>query len=526
MSFDGFFIHHLIKELNGELASARLEKVQQKDDTRFLFTFYRSGARRRVVFQLESNLYSVYITGKNDQARRSSQFLEALKKNLEGAILQRIEQYSTDRVMIWRFLVHDFIDGPTEKQLIFEAMGRHSNLILVADGRIIDCFKRMHFETGRQLLPQAPFAFFKAVGKPFTEIDYSRVRSPQDLVKDYLGISPLLSSYLFENRLMPQEIAIRPTKDVTHNRIYAFDIFSDQVEKKTYPTLSELLDDRIKESRISTKKHEAFIRDHQRKLYEKRQKILQAIEENKDRLRIKEEADLIYQSGHDLKDYLARLDVGNKTIELDPTLTLNENAQKRYRIYHKAKRGLAHLEKREKEVDGLIELFETFATHLELSGAENIADFERELVDFGFSANQVRRPGKRGRKEPSYLEIHDENARYLVGKNSYQNAYITHELAHRDDYWFHVKQAPGSHVVCQAETLGEKEIRTAALLAAYHSKLRFSESIAVDYARVKDVRKLRGRPGYQVTYRNYRTIYIDIDEKRVVDLIGKAKRAV
>ncbi len=526
MAFDGFFIHHLINELNGELSRGRLEKVQQKDDTRFLFTFYQNRSRKRVVFQLESNLYSVYITRKDDQATQSSQFLVALKKHLEGAILKGIEQYMTDRVLIWRFLVHDFINGPTEKQLIFEAMGRHSNLILVADGKIVDCFKRMHFETGRQLLPLAPFEFFTAIGKPFTEIDYSTVEKPQDLVKNYLGISPLLASHLFENRLMPQEIQIEPTKDVTHNRIYAFDIFSDQVEKITYPTLSELLDDRAKRSQISTKKHETFIRQHQQKLFDKRSKILESIDETTKTLRIKDEADLIYQSGHDLKAYLARIDVEDQTIELDPTLTLNENAQKKYRIYHKAKRGLSHLKKREKEVNELIDLFETFTINLELSGPENITDFENELVEFGFQTNQTRKSGKKDRKNPSYLEIHDENARYLVGRNSHQNAFITHELAHRDDYWFHVKQAPGSHVVCQTETLEEHEIRRAAQLAAYHSKLRFSESIPVDYARVKDVRKLSGRPGYQVTYRNYKTIYIDIDEKHIIDLIKNGKRPI
>jgi predicted ribosome quality control (RQC) complex YloA/Tae2 family protein len=526
MAFDGFFIHHLINELNGELSRGRLEKVQQKDDTRFLFTFYQNRTRKRVVFQLESNLYSVYITTKDDQAQKSSQFLAALKKHLEGAILKGIEQYLTDRVLIWRFLVHDFINGPTEKQLIFEAMGRHSNLILVGEDRIIDCFKRMHFETGRQLLPLAPFAFFKAIGKPFTEIDYSTVEKPQDLVKNYLGISPLLASYLFENRLMPQEIELQPTKDVTHNKIYAFDIFSDQVEKKTYASLSELLDDRAKRFQISTKRHETFIRQHQQKLFDKRSKILESIDETKDKLRIKEEADLIYQSGHDLKAYFARIESDNRTIALDPTLTLNENAQKKYRIYHKAKRGLAHLKKRENEVRELIDLFETFKINLELSGPENIADFENELIEFGFQTNQTRKPGKKDRKKPSYLDISDGSARYLVGRNSHQNAYITHELAHRDDYWFHVKQAPGSHVVCQSETLDEQKIRTAAQLAAYHSKLRFSESIPVDYARVKHVRKLNGRPGYQVTYQNYKTIYIDIDEKRIIDLIKNGKRTI
>jgi predicted ribosome quality control (RQC) complex YloA/Tae2 family protein len=104
---------------------------------------------------------------------------------------------------------------------------------------------------------------------------------------------------------------------------------------------------------------------------------------------------------------------------------------------------------------------------------------------------------------------------YAIGKNNLQNEYVTNVYAQKEDYWFHVKDAPGAHVVVNAKTLTEPILRKAAMLAAYYSSLRFSSSIPVDYTKIKYIKKIPGVAGYKVTYQKQQTIYIDIDEQKL-----------
>ena len=98
-----------------------------------------------------------------------------------------------------------------------------------------------------------------------------------------------------------------------------------------------------------------------------------------------------------------------------------------------------------------------------------------------------------------------------VGKNNIQNEYITHTLAKPNDLWFHVKGAPGSHVIIKDKIPTEDDIRLAANLAAYYSEFRYSSSVPVDYTKIKNIKKIPGRRSCFVTYTHEHTIYIDPD---------------
>lgn len=519
MSLDGFFISHLVNELNQSLSKARLDKVSHGSETSFLFQFHHYGQRKSLIIELEANRFGAWLTGQTKGDGTPSQLLLTLKKHLEGAILDRIGQHQTDRVMLFNFIRHDYIMGPLEKTLIFEAMGRHSNLFLVQDGNIIDCFKKMFFESGRQLLPQATFAFFPTDKQPFTALDYDDVLESDVLVKRYMGISPVLATYLFQQRCNLDDIAVLPVKSLKSERFYCFNVFGDD-PIKTYSSLSELLDDRKTHKPSSTASHEHFINKQIDKLSRK-QIVLEDEHENAlEMLKDKDKADAIYASGLDVHTRTSSFDVAGESWKLDPTKTLNENAQDLYRRYRKAKRGLVRLETMMKETVWLLEWFEHQKTYLTLSGETGLLDLEKDLMAYGYSPK--RKPsGRKQPTKPDILKIERHGAVFLVGRNNIQNTYVTQTLAQRHDVWFHVKDAPGSHVIVQAEALDETIIRMAAMLAAYFSKLRHSSSIPVDYTEVRHLKKIAGRPGYHVTYRQHKTIFIDIDEDRLKTWLEK-----
>lgn len=515
MVFDGFVIYHLIKELNPKLEKARLEKITQTHEMSFVFAFYLKGSRMLLKIDLSSHHFGFYLTDKKDDHSETSQFLMTLKKHLEGAILDTIRQYETDRVVIFDFVVNDFIDGPTHKLLIFEAMGKHSNLLLVQDDIIIDTFKKMFFAEGRQLLPQAKFEFFPTDKQPFTELSYDHAYTSMDLVNQYMGISPFLAQYLIETRLDLLEIKSNPTRNVTDHKDYVFDLFESQKEKKHYPSISAMLDDSDDQKTKTQSSEELFIIKQKNKLFKLKSHYEEIIDQAKTQLKIKDQGDLIYQSGLDLSEYASSITVDEKMIHLDPTLTLNENAQSFFKRYQKAKRTIEHTDRLLDETIENLRFFETIETYYALSEVDSLKDFDQELMPFGYKSYRQKSTGKKQQKKPNIIKIEDEKCSIYIGKNSLQNEYVTHELANKNDYWFHVKDFPGAHLIVSCDHLDEPILRKAAMLAAYFSSMKYSSSIPVDYTLAKHVRKIPGKPGYQVNYKNHQTIYIDIDEEKI-----------
>lgn len=516
---DGFFIRCLIIELRESLLNSRLEKIHQINDKSFVFFFYHRGKKNNLKINLDPHSFSAFITTKKESSNISSQFLSSLKKNLEGGLLNSISQYKTDRVIVFDFTVYDFIDGPIKKKLIFEAMGKHSNLLLVKNGLIVDTFKKMFFTEGRQLLPMAKFEFFPSTKKPFTNIDYSNVSIPKELVANYLGVSPFLANYLFEHKPTLLDIPINPTRSLSLNKNYCFDIFDHQDEKIYYSSLSEMLDNMPKIEMVSQSSHKTFIEKQLKKYYNKKQNLEHLMVLAKENLNNKNKGDLVYQSGLPLNQRSSSLDVNDSKIVLDPTKTLNENAQIFFKLYQKAKRTVSHLFEQNKINDNLIKLFIEFKTYLELSVNDNLADFETDLIPFGFTKARPIQKSKKKERKPNILTLIDDDIVYYIGRNSLQNAYVTHKLGKKDNYWFHVKGAPGAHLVVTATNLTEAVLRKSAMLAAHFSSLKHSSSIPVDYTRIKFVRKISGLPGFQVNYKNQKTIFIDIDQAKITSYL-------
>lgn len=510
MIIDGVFIKYLIEELNQNLKRARLEKVFLSNDTTFVMQFYTKGLRRNLVIDLNPNSFGAYISDKNVSASVTSQFLLTLKKQLEGGILDSIDQYLTDRVMIFKFIVFDFIDGPVEKSLIFEAMGKHSNLILVKDENLVDTYKKMFFEAGRQLIPGAKFEFFPTDKKTFDVIDYTLMESPKMISASYMGISLKLASYLFEKQLQVNNLVVNPTKSITKNTGYCIDIFSKSDEKKYYPSLSNLLDDQEEIDVQFKQSLESYIDKYLKKLYKKKDDLEQHYNLTQQLLQKRAEADMIYSSGLNLSQSQSSLNHMGQVIILDPMLSLNENAQKFYKVYQKAKRGLIHIVEQLEQNSHLIDLFISYKTYLDIAEILDITDLENDLVPYGYKIKN-KNEKKKNKYIPNIIKISDQNAIYLIGKNDKQNEYVTHELARSNDYFFHVKDAPGSHLIVKCEVLNEQILRKAAMLAAHFSSLSMSSSIPVDYTLVKNLKKIPKLPGYKVIIKNQKTMYIDID---------------
>lgn len=518
MIIDGLFIFHLKDELNKNLKNSRLERITQINEELFLFAFYYQKVRYFLHLNLNAQEFGCFLSGNNNTTKIQTQFYNNLKKHLETAILKEIVQYKTDRVLIFVFTKYDFIEGPIEIKLIFEMMGRYSNLLLVKNEILLDSYKKMFFESGRQLLPGATFEFFPQDKKEFTLMTYDDLKDPKYIMDTFMGISPSLAKYLYDNKKLPLELKINPTISLTVKRSYFTNIFSPNDEVKFENNLSILFTKRFKKDVKKTSSHEIFILKQINKMKKRLEELKLLLEREHDNLQFKDDADAIYSSLIDLKETRSHIEFNGKTISLDPTKTLNENAQILYDKYHKAKRGVSIREKLILEQQANLNHLKELHTYYKISRDAELLDLEAELALYGYK--EQKRKKKSNLPNITKIDIFDSN--FYIGKNSKQNTYLISEIAHKNDFWFHVKDAPGAHIVVKTNNLNEDVIRMAAKLAALYSDLSESSSIPVDYTEIKYLRKIPRRPGFNVTYKNFKTIFIDLDEEFIEQYhIGK-----
>lgn len=202
------------------------------------------------------------------------------------------------------------------------------------------------------------------------------------------------------------------------------------------------------------------------------------------------------------------------TIPLDPTLSATENAVKYFDKYNKLKRTYEALSQLTKEVKAEIDHLESVSNSLDIALCEDdLAQIKDELAESGYIR---RRSGTKKQKtvnKPLHY-ISSDGFHMYVGKNNYQNDELTFKTATGNDWWFHAKKMPGSHVIVRlgnADELPDRTFEEAARLAAYYSKGRAQEKVEIDYIQKKHVKKPAGaKPGFVVYYTNF-SMSIDSD---------------
>jgi predicted ribosome quality control (RQC) complex YloA/Tae2 family protein len=198
-----------------------------------------------------------------------------------------------------------------------------------------------------------------------------------------------------------------------------------------------------------------------------------------------------------------------RTIVLDPELDAKANAAAIFKRYRKAVAKLDHVAARLEVLENDERFAAELAWELERADGDTLADVA-ESVD----RLEHRRPsatrGREVRRKPIAVRT-AADARIYVGRSPRGNADLTFRIARPDDLWFHARNSPGAHVVLHLDSeraATSEELERAASLAAFHSKARASEKVAVDYTERKFVRRQKNAPPGLVWYTNARTLVV------------------
>ncbi len=539
---DGIFLHKLLDELLF-LKTGRISKIVESGETDFVFTIRVNRENHQLMLSSSSEYSRIHITTKKyDSVMNPRGFTLFLRKHIEGYFIENISQYNSDRVIIFTLNGYNELEDFNTKYLIIEVMGRYSNLILTdSEYKILDSLKHDGVgEYNRTIMPNAIYEF--PVSDKLNLFDYSEdeinkiieskgIKTPKDLSNTFNGLSSLLSSYVFKNDLIAYNIYDVIHKDILPNifindknkeDFYYIDV---KTPIKTYDSLSKLLDEFYYDIDIKAKiKRKTgdlslFINNQLKKFEKKLIKLESELIEtnNNDTLRLYGE--LLVSSSLNLKDKTDEVivfnyyDNTNIKIKLDSKITILENSNKFFKKYQKQKSSIKYINEQIDITKSEIEYFTLLKYQIENAGINESLEILDELIDNKYLFKEKANKGKK--KKPNLMTINIDGGSIVVGKNNVQNEFITHHLAKPNDMWFHVKGAPGSHVVIRDKEPTDDDIRKASNLAACYSSYSLSSSVPVDYTRIKYIKKIPGKRQCFVTYTHEHTIYIDPDKSLI-----------
>lgn len=499
-------------------------------------------------------------------------FCMLMRKHLTGARVEAVRQLGFERAAEIIFETYDEMGFLTKKRLICEIMGRYSNAVLCdKDGRILNALRPVDFTTSRkrQLLPQMMYEMPPAQDKrdPLTETEegfLASVTEPsaEGLTSVYGGMSPLTAreicfragegadkSRLFrafleivtlslENRYAPTLI-LNDRGEPCDFSPFEIKQYGGIYKTKSYASLGELTDaffaERERQSRERQRAHstERLLKNAETRLVKKLELQKKELADTEKKSEYKLKADAITANIYRLKDRAESAVLtaytedgeGNYSetevrVVFERGLTPAQYAQKLYKKYNKAKNAereiSAQIEKGTRELEYIRSVQYALAG---INGQEDLAEIQRELSSAGYMKKEGaenKKQGKKGgaQKLPSIKSpmrfVTSGGLTVLVGRNNLQNDQLTFKLAGKNDLWFHVKNVPGSHTVliCDGKAPSDADITEAATLAAKNSKASDEARVAVDYTKIKNVKKPNGaRPGF-VIYDNYNTAFI------------------
>ena len=544
MSFDGFFLHHLTKELQEELLYGRIQKVNQPFERGLVLTIRNNRKNYKLLLSAHPVFGRVQITTADFQNPQTpNTFTMIIRKYLQGAIIESITQIENDRILEIAFSNKNEIGDNIKVTLMVEIMGKHSNIILIdkAESKIIESIKHIGFSQNsyRTILPGSTYlAPPKTEAKnPFTvsdeklfELLQTEDLAPRNLQKLFQGLgrdtAENLAAQLSNNKLKQfRTFFARPCQPNMTDKSFAAVLF-DKSDKQ-FDSLSELLDvfyqDKAERDRINQQSSDLIHRvqtelDKNIKKLGKQEKELLATE-NAEEFRQKGELLTTYltlvpnnQDQVELDNYYTNEKI---VIALDKSLTPSQNAQRYFKKYQKLKEAVKHLTGLIQETKDTITYLESVETALNHASISDIEDIREELVETGFVKRRTR-DKRHKRKKPEQYLASDGKTIIMVGRNNLQNDELTFKMAKKGELWFHAKDIPGSHVLIKDNLNPSDEVKTdAAELAAYYSKARLSNLVQVDMIEAKKLNKpTGGKPGF-VTYTGQKTLRVTPTEEKI-----------
>ncbi len=570
MALDAGMVSALTYEFQKTLTGAKLEKIHQPEKDEIDLYLRAGGKPVRLVLSATPGNSKVFLSEeKKENPTVPPMFCTLLRKHLSGGILSEITQPGFERAVEFSFLSKDEMGYETKRKIICEMLGKYSNLIFTnGEGKILGVLRPVDFTASekRQLLPgmiyeypplqEGKTDFLAETEEGFSQRAENALDRPADkfIVSTYRGISPLLA----------REIAFRAsgctdckTSSFTHELWEEFRKVSDILrfkrfapcavriegvnteysflpilqygassEKRLYDSPSRMLEEFFAERDRSL-----LVRRRAQDLYKlltnTENRLLRKMEIQQKELAACGEKETFRQLGELITANLYALKKGQErvtltnyfseemeevTLLLDGRLSPAANAQKYFKRYTKAKNAEKELTEQLKKAESELLYIRSVIDALDRASLPaDIEEIRLELAHTGYISQTEHTPPKKKTAVSKHLVYKTSGGfQVLCGRNNLQNEALTFQTADKDDWWFHVHGAPGSHVILMCDGVDDppaENFTQAAMIAAVNSSLAGSGQVTVDYTKVRNLKKPpRSKPGFVIYHTNYSAI--------------------
>ena len=570
MAFDGITVAALVQELRDNLTGGRIAKIAQPEPDELLLTIKTPTGQRKLYISASASLPLIYLTDENKPSPMTApNFCMLLRKHIGNGRITNISQPKLERIITLHIEHLNELGDLCEKKLIIEIMGKHSNIIFCDDNNmILDSIKHVSAQMSsvREVLPGRTYFIPDTMEKSdplsvneknfLDTLKEKPVPLGKAIYTSFTGISPVIAEDIcFLAGLDSQLPASELDEDTFLHLFRQFSYYMDDIRgchfhpciyydgtspkdfgavtlshfsnytKQEFTSISEVLNTyyatkntltRIRQKSADLRHVVQTALERNRKKYELQKKQLRDTE---NREKYKVYGELIHTYGYNLAPNSRELTALNYytneeiTIPLDPTLTPAENAQKYFNKYNKQKRTFEALTELIQETADDIHYLESISNSLDIALTEaDLIQIKEELMQTGYVRRKYTKKKEKITSRPMHY-ISSDGYHMYVGKNNLQNEELTFSFANGNDWWFHAKGAPGSHVIVKTggDELPDRTFEEAGRLAAYYSKNRGNDKVEIDYVEKKHVKKPNGsKPGFVVYYTNY-SLVIDSD---------------
>ena len=577
MSIDGICLHALTYELNQKLSESHIKKIAQPEKEELILTASKERETFRLLISSLASLPVIYLTSENKTSPMTApNFCMILRKYLNSGKITSVKQVGLERVLDFEIEHLNELGDPAKKHLYVEIMGKHSNIILCdEENTILDSIKHVNafVSSVREVLPNRPYFVpaqkdhmdaFSVTKEDFYNILLKKPLPMKKMIlSSLIGFGPVMAEELCYRANIDSDVSVLSLSDWQKDKLYEvfcnlindmtnhsytptvilknnkpFEVYPfalthyKELENKTFSSMSEAL-----EFFYATKN---LKNNMEQRSYDLRKQIQTILDRNRKKLLIQEKqlkdtlsmdkyklyGELLTANAYQISSGIKKVsllnyyDNTNVEIPLDETLSAMENANKYYTKYNKLKRTKEALDTYMEETKKAISHLEMILSSLSTAESEeDLTQIRQELFEYGFTKKRpATKKGQHKKSAPLHFVTSDGYHIY-VGKNNYQNEEVTFKIATGNDWWFHSKTIPGSHVIVKAnnEELPDHIFELAASLAGYYSTGRDQDKIEIDYTQKKHLKKVAGAaPGYVIYHTNYSIIVSP--EKRDVTL--------
>ncbi len=548
MPQDAFTLKYVTEELNGLFIGGKISKINQpgKDLLSLLIYTRRGTVKLDMDFSAKFCRISAGEDGENLNPENAPNFCMLLRKHLANAEILSVEQIGFERVIKFSFRCFSEF-SVTDMQLYAEIMGKYSNAILVKDSAIVGALKSASLENSakRIILTGAKYRLPERQEKcdptDLTALKTLFAQKPNCDAAEFISGNVAGIAYV-----TAENIAAKFGEGVTAEELYGYvndknyspcviyrgGVISDfgarlcegaSPRESILKAQAEFYGRAVGEKKFADEKRKlhSALSSALKKAEKQLAQIYEKLEECKKADELKLKGELITANIYAIERGAAKFNAVNYyeenspqiTIDLDPTLTPSQNAQKYFKKYSKLKRTAQVLAVRKEETERKLDYLKSIESNLTLAeSTEDFTETRQELISLSLLPPELKRKGAKPKKETPFRTYSCGGFKIVCGRNNAQNDRLTKSLSPAD-IWLHVKGYHSSHtgIITGGKTPADEVIKFAAEVCAYYSEARQKGKTPVDFTLKKFVKKPNGaNPGFAV-YTDFKTILVAPD---------------